>query len=128
MKISVILSSITIALAPGLAIAGHGTEHKTGAKDKASTSLTGCLSTGSEDGAYTLKTKTQTVAVRGSEQLKEHVGHQVKLTGHWMGGEKTSQAGTQDKERASTRASGGRHFMASEIQHIAASCTSPSAQ
>lgn len=50
--------------------------------DKSAT-LTGCLSGPNDEGAYMLKTGRHSVEVGGSDDLKAHVGHEVKLSGSW---------------------------------------------
>jgi hypothetical protein len=122
---SFILGSIlSVALAPALAVAG-GENKGDKTQDKGKTSLTGCLSQGSQEGTYTLKTKDQakSVEVAGLAHLKDHVGHEVKLTGEWMEGTHAGQAQTGTKETASSDKSAHRHFMVKDIQHIAASCS-----
>jgi hypothetical protein len=141
---SLILGSIlSVALAP-LALAGHETPG--GAKgDKAQakgkTTLSGCLTQGTQEGVYTLKTKAQAkeVEVRGAA-LKEHLGHEVKLTGEWMDGSHAGQSSSTStsgstgspagsggtagtKETARSDKGSDRHFMVSNIEHIAAICT-----
>jgi hypothetical protein len=133
---SFILGSIlSVALVPGVAMAGGENKgDKTSGKGK--TTLTGCLSQGSQDGSYTLKTKAQTkdVEVKGLAHLKDHVGHEVKLTGEWMEGSHAGEAKTETsgstgtKETARTDKGADKHFMVSDIQHIAASCTTGQAK
>ena len=125
MKIALVLTSaLALAIAPDLARGKGDTESKDKGKDN---TLTGCLSkstTGTE-GSYTLTTKNKEVDVRGA-QLAEHVGHEVKLSGSWMneaahGG--ASATTTTDKQATRTDKGSPRHFMVSDIQHIAATCT-----
>ena len=78
---------------------------KPGEAKGAAETLTGCLTAGSGQGSYTLKTEGGgDVAVSGSADLAKHVGHTVGLTGtmHVQGGTKTLKA---DK-----------------IEHVATSC------
>ena len=114
-----------LAVAPTLAAAGG--ETKTKDKDKTTTTLTGCLSQAADAGAYRLKTKAKEVDVRGLDHLKDHVGHEVKLTGTWMdNAPKTGAAETREKETARTGTEENRHFMVTKIEHVAATCASSS--
>jgi hypothetical protein len=121
------VSVVSLAVAPALVDAGD--THAKGAQEK-STTLTGCLGGTAQENVYELTTKTgakagETKKVEVAAQqtaLKEHVGHEVKLTGSWMKGSmRTSDAATQEKEAASTQTE-ARHFMVSDIQHVADSC------
>jgi hypothetical protein len=102
-------------------------------------SISGCLSGPNDEGAYMLKTKTHSVEVGGTDELKNHVGHEVKLTGSWAksgteigeneSAEKHESAekneGTEKKEAGEKgEAKGGheRHFKVEKIDHVAASC------
>jgi hypothetical protein len=46
--------------------------------------VTGCLSGPNDEGAYVLKSSKGTFEVGGNDQLKQHVGHTVRLTGEWV--------------------------------------------
>lgn len=123
----ILTSILFLAFAPGLAHA-KGAEGTAEAKQKATT-LTGCLSTSDQEGGYTLKTKNRDIEIRGSEQLRDHVGHEVKLTGTWMEGRAhTGQAPADSKEAARTDKPAGRHFMVDNIQHIAETCKTQSSR
>jgi len=125
MKPLVLASLMALALAPGFAAAGGGTDakEKGKGKDKATT-LSGCLSGTTDQGVYTLKTKAKDVEVRGSADLKEHVGHEVKLTGSWMdNAPRTGQTEAAGKEQARTDKGADRHLMVTNIEHVAATCT-----
>jgi hypothetical protein len=132
---SFILSSIlSVALAPALAVAGNETKGDK-AQDKGKTSLTGCLSQGPQEGTFTLKTKAEAkdVEVAGLAHLKDHIGHEVKLTGEWMEGTHAGQVKTDAKETGTKEAARSdkgaqRHFMVKDIQHIAASCSTAQAK
>jgi hypothetical protein len=89
--------------------------------------LTGCLGGPNAEGAYTLTNGRykKAVEVGGAEglDLKAHVGHTVKLTGGWV----SSGAAIGEKENAAekekTGEKGERHFKATKVDMIAASCT-----
>lgn len=102
-------------------------------------SITGCLSGPNQEGAYLLKTKMHSVEVGGTDELKNHVGHEVKLTGSWAksgtgigenepaekheSAEKHEGMG-MEKEEAGEKGEGHeRHFKVDKIDHIASSCT-----
>lgn len=119
--------------------------------DKSAT-LTGCLSGPNDEGAYMLKNGRHSVEVGGSDELKAHVGHEVKLSGSWARsgsaiGEReenesaehnhkaaTSEAG--EKAEANTSGARGagehhgkseaheRHFKVSSVTMVADTCTS----
>jgi len=92
------------------------------------TSVRGCLSGPNTEGAYVLKTaKGHAFEVGGNDQLKSHVGHEVKLTGTWAKsgseiGENESAEKNEKSESAEHHGVAERHFKVSDIQHIADSC------
>jgi len=95
------------------------------AKDK---SITGCLSGPDSEGAYQLKTDKGSVEVGGNDQLKDHVGHEVKLTGLWeKSGAAIGENESQEKSESSAKPAGKEenegHFKVSKIDHISDSCT-----
>lgn len=104
---------------------------QTGGDDKGSkkgkgggATLTGCLSGPNSEGVYDLKSGKRSVEVGGSDDLKQHVGHEVKLHGSWAKsgseiGEK-EEAGSKGKEEKEEK--GERHFKVSSIDMIAESC------
>jgi hypothetical protein len=127
MRIALYVATIVaLAAAPSAVRAGGGdksTSDKDKDKDKATT-LSGCLSTTGDSNVYRLKTKEKEVEVRGTDSLKEHVGHEVKLTGQWMAGTSaTIGSPSEGKETARTDGGIGRHFMVSNIEHVATTCT-----
>lgn len=69
-----------------------------GAKEK---SMKGCLSGPDASGNYTLTRGKKTVTVAANDELKNHVGHEVKLTG----------------------TKSGDTFTATKIDHISDTCT-----
>jgi hypothetical protein len=93
------------------------------------TSVTGCLSGPNDEGAYILKpTKGRAVEVGGNDQLKEHVGHTVRLTGNWVKsgaaiGENESAEKNEKSEGKEHHGVAERHFKVSDIHHISASCS-----
>jgi len=116
---------LALCLASGATVATYANENHTTGDTGKTVTLTGCLQSTSEDGVYILKTEAKQVEVRGKSELKDHVGHQVKLSGNWADGrsassgkEKTSSAG---KEKTGSQEQ-GRHLAVTNIEHIAASC------
>lgn len=93
------------------------------------TSVRGCLSGPNTEGAYVLKTaKGHAFEVGGNDQLKSHVGHEVKLTGTWVKsgsqiGENESAEKNEKSEASEHRGVAERHFKVSDIQHIADTCS-----
>lgn len=100
---------------------------------KKETSVKGCLSGPNSEGAYILKTaKGHAFEVGGNDQLKSHVGHEVKLTGTWVKsgseiGENESAEKNEKSEAAEHHGVAERHFKVSDIQHIADTCSAGAA-
>lgn len=92
------------------------------------TTVKGCLSGPNTEGAYVLKTaKGHAFEVGGNDQLKSHVGHEVKLTGTWV--KSGSEIGENESAEKNEKSQAGehhgvaeRHFKVSDIQHVADSC------
>ncbi len=87
------------------------------------TSLSGCLSGPNAENAYVLTNgrHRKGVEVGGLDELKDHVGHQVKLTGMWA----KSGADIGENEPAGKSEKGERHFKVTKVTHVADSCTAP---
>lgn len=86
--------------------------------------LTGCLSEGTAPGSYVLTHGKHKTMVTGSDELKNHVGHEVKLTGMWEAGamaESSESAATEAQEKKTGKEE--HEFKVSNIQHIADTCT-----
>lgn len=100
---------------------------------KKESTVRGCLSGPNAEGAYILKTaKGHAFEVGGDDQLKSHVGHEVKLTGTWVKsgseiGENESAEKNEKSESAEHHGVAERHFKVSNIQHIADSCSAGAA-
>ena len=82
--------------------------------EMAEVTLTGCLSAGEMEGYFVLtdaetEEATQVEAAEGVS-ICDHVGHTVKLTGSWAEEEEGEE---------------GRHFHATKVEHVAASCEVP---
>lgn len=93
-----------------------------GASGKAAT-LTGCISKdANSDGMYTLTNgrNKKGVEVGPADKIKDHAGHQVKLSGKWAS---AAAAGEGGAEAASTKEKGERHFEISDVQHISDTCS-----
>ncbi len=96
---------------------------------KKETTVKGCLSGPNTEGAYMLKTaKGHAFEVGGNDQLKSHVGHEVKLTGTWVKsgseiGENESAEKNEKSEASEHHGVAERHFKVSDIQHISDSCS-----
>jgi hypothetical protein len=94
------------------------------------TSVTGCLSGPNDEGAYVLKSnKGRAFEVGGNDQLKQHVGHTVRLTGSWA--KSGSEIGENESAEKNEKSEGNehhgvaeRHFKVTDIQHISDSCSS----
>ena len=100
----------------------------TSTSNKANT-VKGCLSGPNSEGAYVLKTaKGHGFEVGGNDQLKAHVGHEVKLTGTWVKsgseiGENESAEKNEKSESGEHHGVAERHFKVSDIQHISDTCS-----
>jgi hypothetical protein len=106
------------------------------AQDK-STTLTGCLSGPNAEGAYVLKSDRGTVEVGGSDDLKAHVGHEVKLAGTWaqsgtaIGEREENEAAEQNKKATTTESAEHhekgsareRHFKVDNVTMVSETCT-----
>ena len=83
--------------------------------------LTGCLGGPNGQGVYTLTNDKHKKGVEVSSaegiDLKPHVGHEVKLTGTWA----KSGAAIAEKEKGNEK--GERHFKATNVAHVADTCT-----
>lgn len=95
--------------------------HMKGAKEH---SMTGCLSEGTSPGTYVLTHGKHKTMVTGSDELKNHVGHEVKLTGMYEKGamaESSESAATEANEKKTGKEE--KEFKVSNITHIADTCT-----
>lgn len=95
--------------------------HMKGAKEH---SLTGCLAEGTSPGTYELTHGKHKTMVTGSDELKNHVGHEVKLTGMWEKGamaEGSESAATEANEKKTGKEE--HEFKVTNITHIADTCS-----
>lgn len=105
-------------------------QSQSGTMSSSHPSVTGCLSGPNDEGAYVLKSnKGRSFEVGGNDQLKQHVGHTVRLTGSWVKsgseiGENESAEKSEKGEGAEHRGVEERHFKVADIQHISDSCSS----
>jgi hypothetical protein len=96
------------------------------------TTITGCLSGPNDEGAYVFRTaQGHAFEVGGNDQLKNHVGHEVKLTGNWVKsgadiGEKETGETSEKTESGTHRRVSEKHFKVSDIQHVSDSCSQSS--
>ena len=90
--------------------------------------VTGCLSGPNDEGVYTLTNGqyTKGLEVGGNDELKNHVGHKVKLMGTWASaadiGEKEAAGEKKENEKAE------KHLKVTSITHVADTCAAPSAK
>ena len=87
--------------------------------------VTGCLSGPNDEGVYILKNGRykKGLEVGGNDELKNHVGHEVKLTGTWasesdIGGKEPATEPKESKSEAKEK-----HLKVTKIDHIADTCT-----
>jgi hypothetical protein len=82
--------------------------------------VTGCLSGPNEEGAYVLTSGRHKIEVGGNDELKNHVGHKVTLTGDWASaadiGENEAAAKNEKGEK------GERHLKVTSIKMVSESC------
>ena len=71
--------------------------------------LTGCLAAGTEPDTFKLMEGKKSIEVTGQD-LSQHVGHEVKLTGSW-------------EKEAEANAKKGKEFKVANIQHISDTCS-----
>lgn len=120
--------TIGLVIAAFLALVATSVAQESSSTTKKETTVKGCLSGPNTEGAYVLKTaKGHAFEVGGNDQLKSHVGHEVKLTGTWVKsgsaiGENESAEKNEKSESAEHHGVAERHFKVSDIQHIADSC------
>jgi len=84
-----------------------------------SSTLIGCLSGPDSIGRYTLRSMEHRTGLQvlGPDDLKNHSGSKVKLTGWWVPGDQPAES-TKGKET--------RKFQASEVEVLAQKCVAPS--
>ena len=120
--------TITLVIATLLALAATSVVAQETSTANKQTTVKGCLSGPNTEGAYVLKTaKGHAFEVGGNDQLKSHVGHEVKLTGTWVKsgseiGENESAEKNEKSEAGEHHGVAERHFKVSDIQHVADSC------
>jgi hypothetical protein len=126
MKMSRTTALVIAALLALVATSAVAQESSTANKE---TSVRGCLSGPNSEGAYVLKTaKGHAFEVGGNDQLKSHVGHEVKLTGTWAKsgseiGENESAEKNEKSEAGEHHGVAERHFKVSDIQHVSDTCS-----
>lgn len=88
-------------------------------------SVTGCLSGPNEEGAYILTSGRHKIEVGGNDELKNHVGHKVTLTGDWASGADIGESAAAEKSEKGAKAE--RHLKVSSIKMVSESCGKASA-
>lgn len=126
----------TLAIATGLS-AQQSSSTKGQSSNGENKTLTGCLSGPNDEGAYVLKTGRKSVEVGGTDDLKAHVGHQVKLSGTWARsgseiGEREENESAEHNHKAQAREAGEkhekseaseRHFKVTGVTMVSETCT-----
>lgn len=132
MKLSVIKVAVlltTSAFWMCATAAAQTSQNKSTSSGKA---VTGCLSGPNSEGAYVLKpAKGRAFEVGGNDELKNHVGHTVKLTGNWVkSGSQIGESESAEKNEKNEKGESGehrgvaeRHFKVTDIQHISDTCS-----
>ncbi|HZR31027.1 MAG TPA: hypothetical protein VFA76_04125 [Terriglobales bacterium] len=94
-------------------------------------SMTGCLSGPNSEGAYVLTNGRykKGLEVGGNDELKNHVGHEVKVTGTWSSASDIGENESAEKnesakmEKGEKKESKERHFKVSKIDMVSDHCT-----
>ena len=89
-------------------------------KGMKTSTITGCISKEpNADGMYTLANGhyKKGVEVGPTEEIKEHAGHKMKLTGHWTGAAGAGEMGAMSKGEK-----GEKHFEITKVKHLATTC------
>lgn len=91
--------------------------------------VTGCLSGPNADGAYVLTNGRykKGLEVGGSDELKNHVGHEVKLTGTWASASEVGEKEGETAAKGEKSESKQKHMKVSKIDHVSETCTSAKA-
>ncbi len=84
------------------------------AKKAKESTVEGCLAAGTEPNTWMLTKGKKSYEVTGID-LSQHVGHEVKVTGNM---EKKAEAGEKKAEK---------HLVATNVEHVADTCTTSSA-
>ncbi len=108
-------------------------EHSKSGMGKEST-ITGCLSGPNDEGAYVLTTKAgHKIETGGLDELKSHVGHEVKVTGTWASGKDIGENESAEKnekgekgEKGEKSEKGEKHLKATAITHVSDTCSAAS--
>lgn len=102
--------------------ADQGTEHHGHmAKTGKTAHVTGCLSGPNAEGAYELTSGKHKVEVGGNDELKNHVGHKVTVTGEWASAADIGESATAEKnEKGGEKAE--KHLKATSIKMVSESC------
>ncbi|HEU5452741.1 MAG TPA: hypothetical protein VFU76_12180 [Terriglobales bacterium] len=96
---------------------------KMGAMGGKTATLTGCVSKDADaEGMYTLTNGRikKGVEIGPTDKVKDHAGHQVKLSGHWA---TAAAAGESSMASSSSKEKGERHFEVDSVQHISDTCS-----
>jgi hypothetical protein len=106
--------SILFVIAMSIALSAQTStgEKTTKSAHSKSGTITGCLSGPNDEGAYMLKNSAgHSIEVGGSDELKAHVGHEVKLSGTWAksGSEIGENEAAEHNEKHATAEAGEKH-------------------
>ncbi len=86
--------------------------------------VTGCLSGPNDEGAYLLTNGRykKGLEVGGTDELKSHVGHEVKLTGTWASASDIGEKEGTSEAKGEKSEAKEKHFKVSKIDHISDTC------
>src|SRR4051794_26283783 len=133
MKNTARLLAICVVLAAAVAAQAQAAKPTKGG----GTSVTGCLSGPNSENAYVLTNGhyRKGLEVGGTDELAQHIGHRVQLTGTWaksgaeIGEKEVNEKGEKkgaEESKENSEQSGERHLKVTSIKMLADSCTAPS--
>ena len=107
MKIGVlVVALLTVAV---VSVSAYGQ-----AGEKSTATVTGCLHQ-EKDGDFDLYTSSGEIELSGSGALKNHVGHEIKVTGKWV-------KEKEEHEKAEHEEGSERHMQVSKIEMVSTTC------
>ena len=84
-------------------------------------SVTGCLSGPNAEGVYELTSGKHKIDVGGNDELKNHVGHKVTVTGQWASAADIGATDAAEKSEKGAEKT-EKHLKATSIKMVSESC------
>src|SRR5262245_27511558 len=82
---------------------------------------TGCLSGPNAEGAYELTSGKHKVELSGSDELKNHVGHKVTVSGEWASASEMGESHAA-AEKGEKPVKGEKHMKVDSIKMVSETC------